>query len=107
MGIGSSIVDALMNIARPATGFEISISANVRALIENEISKNPEFERYWGDIIERLKFVAHRIGSPEERLARGARLHAFADQGLPGRPRVVVGYVVLGKTVNIKLLRVS
>lgn len=96
-----------MDIARPPQGFTISLSDTVIHMVATRVETVPDFERYWGDIVERLKFTAHREGEPEPRLGRGFRLLVFSGDGIPARPRVVLGYRVLGDTVSIKLLRIS
>ena len=96
-----------MKIARQSDGFSVTWPPTIDALIEAECAENPAFRQYWGDIIERLKFTAHREGTPEPRLGKGYQL--LAINGLPwdGRPRVVIGYLVLGDRVRIRLLRIS
>jgi hypothetical protein len=96
-----------MRIARPPTGFVISCTATVDALVRAECEAHPAFERHWGDLLERLKFTAHREGKSEPRLGNGFRLLAVAADGFEDRPRIVVGYLVLGDAVRITLLRVS
>lgn len=96
-----------MRIARPPEGFAIRCVATVEALLSLQAQQQPQFIRYWDDIVERLKFTAHREGQPEERLGRGYRLLALDGDRSAGRPRVVLGYLVLGDTVTIKLLRIS
>jgi len=96
-----------VNIARPANGFEIRTTAAVDALIRSACSENDNFERYWADVIERLRYTAHREGRPEPRLGVGYRLIAIEGVSLEGRPRLVIGYLALGDSVIIKLLRIS
>lgn len=96
-----------MQIARPPEGFHVTWTTTVSALINAEVQRNPEFARYWEDIVERLRFTAHRDGQPEPRLGKGARLLAIGGASVPGRPRIVVGYRALGDSVRIKLLRIT
>ena len=96
-----------MRIARPPEGFAIDISATVATLVASEIEAFPTFERHWGDILERMRFTAHREGKPEPRLGNGYRLIAISGIQSEARPRVVVGYLVLGDQLRIRLLRIS
>ena len=96
-----------MHIARPPDGFAVSFSPTVSEMVQAEIALRPEFSRHWGDIVERLRFTAHREGKPEPRLGKGFRL--FVAAGIPseGRARVVVGYRALGDSVHVTLIRIS
>ena len=96
-----------MNISRPKSGFIVTWPTTVADLIDAEVAQYPDFVRHWEDIIERLKFTAHREGKLEPRLGAGYRLLALGGNPSEGRPRVVVGYLVLGDSVRIRLLRIS
>ena len=96
-----------MNIVRPSTGFNIRCADTVSAMVKQAGETNPAFVRYWGDVLERLKFTAHREGTPEPRLGNGFRLLVVNGVPAEGRPRLVVGYLALGDTVSISLLRIA
>ena len=96
-----------MRFARPADGFEIRLAPTVAKLIAAASEVNPAFRRFWGDIEERLKFTAHREGVPEPRLGNGFRLLVSDGAPTENRPRVVIGYLVLGDAVNVTLLRIG
>ena len=96
-----------MQFARPPNGFKIKLSKTVDALRRSEVEHRPEFERFWEDLIEYIKIVAHRVGTPEPRLGNGYRLFATGPDAISGQPRIVIGYLVLGDTVTIRLLRVT
>lgn len=96
-----------MRFARPQSGFNVSLTATVAAMIAAEIQREPIFERHWGDVIERLKFTAHRDGVEEPRLGKGYRLTTFLGIQSEARPKIIVGYLVLGDTVRITLLSIS
>ena len=96
-----------MNIARPVDGFRITWPPTVAALIDSQNAVNPNFQRYWDDVIERLKFTAHREGTPEPRLGKGYKLIVINGIQSEGRPRLAIGYLVLGDHVKITLLRIS
>jgi len=89
-----------MNIARPPGGFDIVLSEAVQQLVDARSEDDPEFERYWADILARLRFTAHREGEADIRLGPGHRL--WTAQG-GGRPRVRLVYRVLGTQVRIKI----
>ena len=96
-----------MDIARPIDGFKVTWPQTISSYVQSEIDKNPLFERFWGDLIEHLKFVAHRVGGEEPRLGKGCRIFATGPDRISGQPRIVVGYRALGENVTIRLLRVS
>ena len=96
-----------MHIARPPGGFTVSFSPNVLDMVRAEMALRPEFGRHWGDIVERLRFTAHREGKPESRLGKGFRLFVAAGVPSEGRARVVVGYRALGDSVHVTLIRIS
>lgn len=95
-----------MQFARPRDGFKVTWTSAVDALRLSHWA-DPDFQRHWGDLVERLAFMAHRDGAPEPRLGNGKRLAAYAADHCANRPRFVVGYLVLGDGVTIHLLRIS
>lgn len=107
MGLGRARWDGagtrFVNIARPTDGFRIALSPPVRALVENEKTTRPGFEAFWDDIIERLKFTAHREGVSDRRLGPGHRVWTTHDGVRAGQPRVRLVYHVLGDTVTIRM----
>jgi hypothetical protein len=90
-----------MNVARPPDGFVVRLSTTVQQLVEATEASNPAFAAYWADILERLRFTAHREGEPDVRLGPGHRL--WKAQGGDGRPRVRLVYLVLGSQLLIKV----
>lgn len=96
-----------MQIARPPDGFKIIWTPTIDKMLEAERSARPGFDRFWGDLVEHLKVVAHKAGDPEPRLGNGCRLFATGPDPISGQPRIVVGYPALGDTVSIRLLQVS
>ncbi len=96
-----------MRFARPPTGFKIRLTPTISAYVESEKANNPKFGRFWDDLVEHLKIVAHRIGVPEPRLGTGCRLFVTGPDPESGQPRIFVGYLVMGETVYIRLLTVS
>lgn len=96
-----------MNIARPPGGFKISLSVGAEALISHHCEQSETFARYWNDILERLRFVAHVEGVADSRFANGCRLWAAAEDDERGLPRVKLVYLVLGDRVTIKVAAIG
>ncbi|HEX2764015.1 MAG TPA: hypothetical protein VHM92_09290 [Allosphingosinicella sp.] len=96
-----------MKLARPPGGFKISLSPGVKKLIEQRSEQSPEFARYWKDILERLRFVAHVEGVADNRFQEGCRLWAAAADEDRDLPRVRLVYLVLGDTVRIRVASIG
>lgn len=96
-----------MRFARPPSGFKIDLSPGVRDYVDAQLADYPAFSRFWNDMIEYLKIVAHKVGVPEPRLGADCRLFATGPDPELGQPRIFVGYLVMGETVYIRLLHVS
>ncbi len=96
-----------MQFARPPSGFKIDLTPGIRDYVESEKAKDPKFSRFWDDLIEYLKIVAHTVGIPEPRLGPTSRLFATGPDPESGQPRILVGYYVSGETVFVRLLMVS
>lgn len=94
-----------MQIARPPDGFVITCKQPVAALVDEAGQADARFIQYWDDVLERLKFTAHREGVADDRLGAGHRL--FVVEGINGLPRLTLVYLVLGDGVTIKMLRIS
>lgn len=96
-----------MQIARPPDGFRISLAETVEKMRDAECASRPDFERHWGDLLEYLKMVGHRVGTLEPRLGNGCRLFAREADPEYGTPRIVVGYLPLGRELSIRWMLVS
>lgn len=96
-----------MNITRPIDGFKIVLEPNVSLMVEAYKQEHADFDRHWGDLVEYLKIVAHKVGNPLPKLGPGCRLYAMEADSSVGRPRIFIGYRALGDTVDVRLLRVS
>lgn len=90
-----------MIFARPPDGFKIVVAGNAKKLIDAACAKSPAFSRYWADITDRLKFVAHVEGIADERFKPGCRLWSASADEQRDLPRVRLLYQVLGDTVRI------
>jgi hypothetical protein len=90
-----------MRIARPPGGFTITMSPNVRALIEQRCAASAPFARHWEDIVDRLRFTAHVEGVEDNRFQKGSRLWSAAADEERGLPRVMLLYRVVGSVVRI------
>lgn len=96
-----------MIFARPPGGFKISLSRGVAALVQQKCDASPEFARYWEDIKDRLRFVAHAEGAADSRFQKGCRLWAAAADAERNLPRVKLVYLVLGESVHIRVASFS
>ena len=96
-----------MKFARPPGGFKISMSRGVASLVRQRCETSPEFGRYWEDIKDRLRFVAHVEGVADSRFEKGCRLWAAAADPERNIPRAKLVYRVLGETVHIRVASFS
>lgn len=96
-----------MRIARPPSGFTIILSPAVNTLIAERSVNDPVFERFWADVLERLKFTAHLEGVPQERFGPGHRLWIASADSAAGRPRISLVYQVLGDRVRIRVANIA
>lgn len=93
-----------MNISRPPDGFRIHFRyEKVERAVVEEAARNEKFGRAWGDLLERLKMTAHIEGRPAPNVGNGCRLFVSDPDPEAGTPRIMVGYLVLGETVSIRL----
>lgn len=93
-----------MNISRPPDGFRIHFRhENIERAVTDETARNEKFGRAWGDLLERLKMTAHIEGRPAPHIGNGCRLFVSDPNPEAGTPRIMVGYLVLGETVSIRL----
>ena len=94
-----------MNISRPPDGFRIHFRyEKIEKAVAAESVRNEKFGRTWGDLLERLKMTAHIEGRPAPHIGNGCRLFVSDPDPEAGTPRILVGYLVLGETVSIRLV---
>lgn len=96
-----------MKIARPPGGFRIVFEPAVAALINQFCGQSKTNGRYWSDIQDRLKFVAHEEGVPVQGPVPGCRLWIAAADPVRSLPRIALVYQALGATVRIVTARIS
>lgn len=96
-----------MKIARPPGGFKISMTANVKALIDQQCAASAEFAQHWKDITDRLRFTAHVEGVADSRFEAGCRLWAAAEDAERNLPRVKLLYQVVGNVIRIKIAAIG
>ena len=93
-----------MNISRPPDGFRIHFKyEKIERAVAAEITRSEKFGRAWGDLLERLKMTAHIEGCPAPHVGNGCRLFVSDPDPEAGTPRIMVGYLVLGETISIRL----
>ena len=94
-----------MNISRPPDGFRIHFKySGIDREISQEKARDAKFARVWDDLTERLKMTAHVDGRPAPHVGNGCRLFVAEADPEAGTPRILVGYLVLGDTVSIRLV---
>lgn len=95
-----------MRIARPPSGFTITLSDGAQSTLAGIASSVPRIDEIWAGICERLKFTAHREGQP---LPNGGLVIQFPGDPAYGIPTVAVCFSVLGDSVRVErlLIRVS
>jgi hypothetical protein len=96
-----------MSTFRPAGGFIISMAPAVEALVESHCADNPAFGRYWSDIIDRLRFVAHIEGVSDHRFPTANRIWTAAADEERGLPRVRLILLVMGDRVRIRVASIG
>lgn len=92
-----------MRIARPPEGFAIVLSDIAQQAVATASAAFPRFDFAWSNIVERLKYTAHREGAE---LPNGDRLVSFPADAARGDPKIAVVYHVLGDAVTIRKLMV-
>lgn len=90
-----------MDIARPPSGFHISLSPRVPSQLRALRSSAPWLDQAFADVRTRLQFTGHKEG---RRVGRG-RVFVEADP-MTGRNRLAVAYSVLGDELYIESLLV-
>ena len=87
-----------MKIARPSNGFNIHVSPNVKAFVDQMCKDDKEFFWRWESVLARLRGTGHVAGDAVTENP-GHRAAVFVvDQW-----RIKVVWLVVGDTVTIKL----
>lgn len=93
-----------MRVARPPSGFTITLSREAAATLRNAADGAPRLPEVWAAICERLKFTAHREGTP---LPNNRQLIKFPGDVAFGIPTVALTYVVVGDRVKVERIMVA
>lgn len=96
-----------MRIARPPGGFKISLSKNVKLLVDEHCTASEAFSRHWRDILDRLRFTAHVEGVEITTFEPGSRLWSAAADNDKGVPRVRIVYRVVGSVLHIRVASIG
>jgi len=96
-----------MQFARPPRGFKIVIDDSIQDTVNSFINTKEAYRRCWEGIIERLRMSAHKDGQPYTSIGKGCRVFSTGPDLEAGTPRVMLGYLVLGETVKILVLKVN
>ncbi len=87
-----------MNIARPATGFEIREPSHFAGYLAGFSNRWPRVQDHWSGIKARLKMTGHREGVAVD--APGERVFEALGSTNGRVPTIRVAYHVLGATLT-------
>ena len=86
-------------------GFTVVVPDGIKDYIEGYESEYPNLGRFWEDVVETLRFVAHRIGSSlnaGDAEYGGRRVYRAESDAKLKLPSLVVAYEVTGTSVLVR-----